>query len=118
MPHCLSNRSWQCSALTIGGVEDHVHLLFPLSKNHSLAKIVEEVKKGSSKWIKTQGPTFQSFAWQAGYGAFSVSESNVEAVRKYIDRQVEHHKKQSFQDELRAFLVKHKIDIDERYLWD
>ena len=74
-------KEWDSPALIIGGTEDHVHALFSLSKNQPLKKIVEEVKKGSSKWIKTQGPEFADFYWQAGYAAFSVSQSNVEEVK-------------------------------------
>jgi putative transposase len=105
-------------ALLINSVEDHVHILFDLGRTVTVAKAVEDVKKSSSKWIKTQGDAFAGFAWQAGYGAFSVSESNVEAVRQYIANQKEHHSKKSFQDEYRAFLTKHKVTYDERYIWD
>ena len=87
----------------IGGVEDHVHSLFALSKNHALKKIVEEVKKGSSKWVKSDGPKNRDFHWQAGYGAFSVSQSNLEDVKRYIENQEEHHRRMTFQDELRAW---------------
>src|SRR5262249_40241585 len=88
--------NWDSPALMIGGVADHVHSLFLLSKNHALIKIVEEVKKGSSKWLKMQGPEFQDFHWQNGYGAFSVSPSNAEAVKSYIQNQEEHHRKMTF----------------------
>jgi hypothetical protein len=80
--------------------------------------VVEEVKTSSSKWIKTQGHPYASFAWQAGYGAFAVSESNVDAVRAYIANQREHHRVTSFQDEYRTFLERHKVEFDERYVWD
>ncbi|MBC7818715.1 MAG: transposase [Planctomycetaceae bacterium] len=109
---------WDSPALIIGGVEDHVHALFVLSKNHPLKKIVEEVKKGSSKWIKTDGPRIAEFSWQAGYSAFSVSQSNVEAVSRYIENQEEHHRKVTFQDELRDFFKRHGIEFDERYVWE
>ena len=111
-------KEWESPALLIGGVEDHVHALFFLSKNHALKKIVEEVKKGSSKWMKREGPRVADFHWQAGYGAFSVSRSNEEAVTRYIKNQPEHHRKVSFQDELRALFMKHEIKFDERYVWD
>jgi REP element-mobilizing transposase RayT len=111
-------RQWDCPAIAIGGVEDHIHALFALSKNHALSKIVEEVKKGSSKWMKAAGPMNPDFQWQAGYGAFSVSPSNLEAVKRYIEGQEEHHRKMTFQDELRALLRRHGIAFDERYLWD
>jgi REP element-mobilizing transposase RayT len=109
---------WDSPALVIGGMEDHVHALFSLSKNHPLIKIVEEVKKGSSKWAKTDGPTNSEFFWQAGYGAFSVSQSNVEEVQRYLENQEEHHRKMTFQDELRALLRRHGLAVDERYVWD
>jgi REP element-mobilizing transposase RayT len=103
----------------IGGVEDHVHALFALSKNHPLKKIVEEVKKGSSKWMKTNDGTGNTdFRWQAGYAAFSVSQSNVPQVRNYIENQAEHYLRLSFQDELRQLFDRHGIEYDERYVWD
>ncbi len=80
--------------------------------------MIEEVKKGSSKWLKTQGSEFLGFHWQAGYGAFSVSQSNVEQVKRYIERQEEHHRTRAFQDEFRAFLKRYGIEFDERYVWD
>ena len=105
-------------AIVIGGVEDHVHALFSLSKNHALKKIVEEVKKGSSKWMKTDGTKNKDFHWQNGYSAFSVSESNVATVKRYIENQSKHHRKMTFQDELRALLTRHGVEFDERYVWD
>jgi putative transposase len=111
-------KDWDSPALVIGGVEDHVHALFALSKNYLLKKIVEEVKKGSSKWMKIDGPTNAEFYWQKGYAAFSVSQSNVADVVRYIENQDERHRQTTFQDELRAFLRRHGIDFDERYVWD
>ena len=110
-------KEWDSPALVIDGVEDHVHALFLLSKNHSLAKIIEEVKKGSSKWMKREGGN-ADFYWQNGYAAFSVSESNVEQVKRYIQNQEAHHRKMAFQDELRALLRRHRMEFDERYVWD
>ncbi len=107
-----------CAPVLINSVEDHIHLLFDLSRTVAVSKVVEDVKKASSKWIKTQGPEFAGFAWQAGYGAFAVSESNVDAVREYIAGQREHHHKKSFQEEYRQFLEKHRVAFDERYVWD
>lgn len=104
--------------LIVGGVADHVHILCTLSKNLSLAKLVGEVKRESSKWVKTKGRGLSKFAWQNGYGAFSVSQSQVEVVRKYIGKQEEHHRKKTFQDEFRASLRKYEIKFDERYVWD
>jgi putative transposase len=111
-------KDWDSTALVIGGVDDHVHALFSLSKNYALKKIVEEVKKGSSKWMKSDGPRNPEFHWQAGYAAFSVSQSSVEEVTRYIENQAEHHRKVTFQDELRSLFKRHGIDFDERYVWD
>ena len=111
-------KQWESPAIVIGGIEDHVHALFSLSKNHALKKIVEEVKKGSSKWMKTDGPKNRDFYWQNGYAAFSVSESNVTEVAEYIRNQREHYRTMTFQDELRALFDRHQIEYDERYVWD
>jgi REP element-mobilizing transposase RayT len=111
-------RDQESPCLEIGSVADHVHLLFVLTKNKALADVVREVKKGTSRWLKTKGPQFAEFEWQAGYGAFSVSQSAVEEVRRYILNQAEHHQKVSFQDELRAFLRRYEIEFNERYVWD
>jgi putative transposase len=111
-------REWDSPAILAGSVADHVHILFSLSKNHALSKVVEEVKKGSSRWIKTKGKDFANFYWQNGYGAFSVSQSNVSAVQRYIATQEEHHRRVTFQDEFRAFLKKHGVEYEERYVWD
>jgi len=111
-------RKWESPAIIINGVEDHVHALFSLSKNYPLKKIVEEVKKGSSIWMKQQGPGNHTFYWQGGYAAFSVSLSNVEDVKRYIENQEEHHRHMTFQDELRSLFRKHQIEFDERYVWE
>lgn len=111
-------KQWGSPAIIIGGVEDHVHALYCQSKNHALKKIVEEVKKGSSKWMKTDGPKNKNFYWQNGYAAFSVSQSSVAEVKAYICNQVEHHHKMTYQEELRALLDRHEVAYDERYLWD
>jgi REP-associated tyrosine transposase len=111
-------RQWESPALVIGGVEDHVHALFSLSKNLPLIKIVEEVKKGSSKWMKADGGNVREFHWQSGYAAFSVSQSKVVDVRRYIETQADHHRQMSFQEELRALFGRHGIEFDERYVWD
>ena len=105
-------------AVLINSVEDHVHILFNISRTATLAQVVEDVKKSSSKWIKMQSPKLATFAWQSGYGGFSVSESNVPTVANYIRNQEEHHRVKCFQEEYRAFLAKHKIPYDERYVWD
>jgi len=105
-------------ALKVGGMSEHVHAFFRLSKNFSLAKIVEEVKTSSSKWVKTQGSAFANFHWQSGYGGFSVSAADVGEVVEYIAQQETHHRVASFQDEFRKLLEAHGISYDERYVWD
>lgn len=107
-----------CPPVIINSMEDHVHVLFDLARTVAVSQVVEDVKKSSSKWIKTQGPGFSAFAWQAGYGAFAVSESNIPEVREYISKQAEHHRQKSFQEEYRAFLERHGMTYDERYVWD
>ncbi|HTR82081.1 MAG TPA: IS200/IS605 family transposase [Bacteroidota bacterium] len=111
-------KNLDCPVLIVGGVADHVHILSSLSRNLSIAKVVGEIKRGSSKWIKSKGGLLSKFAWQNGYGAFSVGQSEVERVKKYIANQEEHHRKKIFQDEYRAFLNAYKIKFDERYIWD
>jgi REP element-mobilizing transposase RayT len=105
-------------ALIINGTADHVHCLFRLSRKVSLMDVVEEVKKRSSKWIKTKGQEFQRFSWQAGYGAFSIGESMVARLRQYIARQKDHHRRRTFQEEFREFLARYNVEYDERYVWD
>ena len=109
---------WESPALVIGGTEDHVHALFSLSKNHALKTIVEEIKKSSSKWMKTEGLGPADFHWQKGYAAFSVSLSNADDVRRYIENQKDHHCRMTFQDELRTLFKRHGIAFDERYIWE
>ena len=105
-----------CPPIAVGGVEDHVHFLARFGRTITQADWVKELKRVSNEWLQKEGiPDFQ---WQAGYAGFSVSQSNLEQVQAYIARQVEHHKKISFQDELRALLRKHQTEWDERYLWD
>ena len=104
--------------IEINSVRDHIHILFAQSKNHAPAKIVEQVKAASSVWIKTQDECYADFAWQAGYGEFSVSPMHVEAVREYIRGQAEHHKQEDFQTEYRRFCEKNAKSLDERYAWD
>ena len=111
-------RNHDCPTLIVGGTEDHVHALFALSRNYSIANIVKEVKRTSSASIKTVAQRYSKFRWQAGYGAFSVSQSHVAQVRSYIMRQEQHHKRLTFQDEFRTFLKKYEIEYDERYVWD
>lgn len=111
-------KEFESPAVIVGGVEDHVHVLFALSRNHAIKAVVQGLKVESSKCMKSRGVAFDDFQWQGGYAAFSVSVSNVDIVRRYIENQETHHAKQSFQDELRALLRKHGVEYDERYLWD
>jgi REP element-mobilizing transposase RayT len=104
--------------IEIGGTSDHVHILCSITKNLAPSKIIEEMKKSSSKWVKTKGREYGNFYWQRGYGIFSVSQSNIEEVGKYIIKQIEHHRKMSFQEEFRRLLERHGIQFDERYVWD
>ncbi len=104
--------------LEINSVRDHVHILFVQSKNYAPAKIVEQVKTASSTWIKGKDKWYEDFAWQTGYGEFSVSASHVGVVRAYIRRQPEHHKVEDFQTEYRRFCQKNGKPLDERYAWD
>ena len=107
-----------CPVLTVGGVADHVHILCALSRNLPIAKVVGDMKRGSSKWIKTKGRMLTKFAWQNGYGVFSVGQSEVERVRQYIVGQEDHHRKKTFQDEYRSVLKEYGVNYDERYIWD
>lgn len=107
-----------CPSIRVGGVADHVHLLFGLSRTRSISEVVETTKTSSSKWNKTQGRMFHSFHWQSGYGAFSVSQSNLVRVAEYVCNQAKHHRKYSFQDEFRKMLALYQVDFDERYIWD
>ena len=103
--------------ILINGVEDHIHILCVMSKNIALAKFVEEIKRHSSRWIKTKDPHYIKFAWQGGYGGFSVSPSLLDKTKEYIARQEEHHKKMSFKDEYLLFLKEYGIEYNEQYLW-
>ena len=105
-------------AIEIGGVEDHVHLLLSLPATLAISKALQLIKGGSSKWVHETFPEHRLFAWQEKYGAFSVSESRVESVIQYIRGQAEHHRMMTFQKEFVALLKKHRIECDERYLWD
>ena len=107
-----------CLPIIVGGVEDHVHLLCALSRTCEAAEMVKEVKRGSSLWVKTKSRDLQDFAWQRGYGIFSIGFSQIESVRAYIAKQEEHHRKVTFQDEFRRLLRHYEIEFDERYVWD
>jgi REP element-mobilizing transposase RayT len=111
-------RELKSPSLCIDGTADHLHVLFSLARVVTIADLVEEVKTESSKWIKTKGPEFRNFHWQKGYGAFSIGQSNVETLKRYIRGQKLHHQRVTFQDEYRKFLKSYGIDYDERYVWD
>ncbi len=104
--------------LKCGSVPDHIHLLIILPRTISVADLVQEIKTGSSKWLKTKGHRYGNFHWQGGYGIFSISPSHRSALETYIGNQAEHHRKETFQDEYRRLLAKYKIEFDERYVWD
>ena len=104
--------------LEIGGMPDHVHILARIKPDRSVADMTRTIKGGSSKWVHQTFPENESFAWQTGYGAFSVSESQVGTIRRYIRNQEEHHARLSYKDELIKMLRKHRIEFDERYLLD
>lgn len=101
-----------------GGVEDHVHLLARQARIRSQADWIKELKRASTLWLKSQHPELRDFAWQTGYGIFSVSTSHLEAVEKYVTTQEIHHQKMTFQDEFREMLKRHEIEWDEECLWD
>ena len=101
-----------------GGTANHVHLLVSMSKNISLSEFVGDLKRDTSKWIKTKSGISPNFHWQDGYGAFSMGYTQLEDVKKYIANQKEHHAKVSFEDEFRYFLKKYGVEYDERYVWD
>ena len=107
-----------CPSLRVGGVADHVHLFFGLSRTRTIAEVVETVKTSSSKWLKSKGPEFSGFHWQSGYGAFSVSQSDADTVVNYVANQESHHRKMTFQDEYRKLLERYRINYDETYVWD
>jgi REP element-mobilizing transposase RayT len=108
----------ECNPIRVGGHKNHIHILCLLSKKITQIKLLEEVKKQSSKWIKKQDDNFRNFYWQDGYGIFSVNPSEIDIVTNYINNQKEHHKKVTFEDEFRAFLKKYEVDYDEKYVWD
>ena len=111
-------KNLDCQPVRIGGVADHVHILAQLGRTVAMAELVKELKRGSTLWLREKHPPLAGFEWQAGYAAFSVSVSKLDDVIEYIAHQEEHHKTVTFQDELRAFFKKHKVEYDEKYVWD
>ena len=116
MAGTLNLKNLDCHPIKIGGIEDHVHIFSSLSKNIAFSDLIGRLKGASSKRLKEKG--LHGFGWQNGYGAFSVSESNVESVTAYIVNQAEHHKKFSYQEEIREIFKRHRVAFDERYVWD
>ncbi len=104
--------------LIVNGMEDHVHLLVKLNQNHKIKDVLREIKANTSGWIHREFPTIGDFAWQAGYGAFTVSASQKDTVQAYVENQEAHHHVRSFKEECLALLKAHDIEYDERYIWD
>jgi len=102
----------------VGGVSDHVHIMTTLARTLSQAQLIEEIKKASSKWVKALDARYRGFFWQRGYAAFSVSPSQPDSVLEYVNKQQEHHRTRTFQEEYRELLRKHGVDFDERFVWD
>ncbi len=107
-----------CQSIIVNGVEDHIHILCRQSRTITVADLLEEIKRESSKWIKTKRNNLATFSWQVGYAAFSIGRSEVERVRKYIENQERHHTEENFKDELRKILKAHNIEYDDRYIWN
>ena len=108
----------ECQPLIVGGVEDHLHCLFALARTCQPSEVVKEVKRGSALWIKEREPSLAGFAWQNGYGMFSIGFSQVDPLRRYIAGQEEHHRRVPFEEEFRTLLRRYEIAFDERYVWD
>ena len=107
-----------CDTIRVGGYTDHVHILCLLSKKMALMHLMEEIKRGSSKWMKTKDGSLTNFYWQDGYGAFSINPSQIDHVATYITNQHKHHHELTYQDEYRSFLKKYNVEYDEQYVWD
>jgi REP element-mobilizing transposase RayT len=112
------SKNLDCPPILVGGVQDHVHLLCRFARTIAQAEWVKELKRVSNLWLQDQRPGYAEFQWQGGYADFSVSQSNLEEVKQYIATQEEHHRKLSYQDEVRALLRRHELEWDERYVWD
>ena len=108
----------ECPAIGIGGTEDHVHILCRLGRSLDVSTLVRELKRESSKWAKQELSGCRGFAWQNGYGAFSLSPAHLAAAEKYVARQMEHHRRETFQEEFRRICAKYDVELDERYAWD
>ena len=111
-------RNVDCECYRAGGMADHVHLAIRLARTITIADLMEELKVSSSKWMKTQSPALGGFAWQRGYGCFSIGPSDLNALESFICDQEQHHRQRTFQDEFRMFLKKYGVKYDEAYVWD
>jgi len=111
-------KQMECTPIRVGGHVDHIHILCRLSKKVTIIKLLEDVKKRSSKWVKTKGSDYSKFYWQDGYAIFSVNPDGIPTVKKYIERQSEHHRKKSFKEECRDFFKDYGVIYDEKYVWD
>jgi len=110
-------KTLDCNPIVVGGIEDHVHLLTTFGRKLSIAETVKEVKRGSNQWVQNE-LGIRGFKWQSGYGVFSVSQSQLDVVRQYIENQEQHHASRGFQDEFRMLLNRHELEWDGRYVWD
>jgi REP-associated tyrosine transposase len=111
-------RKLKSPALAVGGTENHLHAIVSLARSMAVSELAQKVKSGSSRWMKTKAPRCAGFAWQAGYGAFSIGQSQLDHAVGYIAGQREHHKRTTFKEEFLAFLEKYNVDYDPRWLWD
>ena len=112
---CHAHKS---QAFRVGGTSNHVHIACSLPRTITVSKLLEEIKKSSSKWMKQRSQRCSMFSWQAGYAVFSLGQSQLNSLIKYIDNQKEHHRKQTYKEEILELLRKYNIDYDERYLWN
>ena len=111
-------KTLDCSSHAVGGADDHVHIACSLSRTVTVSKLVQEVKQDSSAWIKSKGDAYRDFAWQNGYGAFSIGQSQLDDLKRYVANQRAHHFREPFQDEFRKLLNRYEVDFDEQYVWD
>jgi REP element-mobilizing transposase RayT len=111
-------RTIHCAAHGVGGTADHAHIVCSLGRTITIADALREIKADSSKWMKAKGQRYVDFAWQNGYGAFSIGQSQLDDVKRYIARQKEHHRERTFQEEFRELLRRYQVAFDERYVWD
>jgi len=111
-------KGMKCNPIQVGGYRNHIHVLCLLAKDITQSQLLEEIKKRSSKWIKTKGQKYQNFYWQNGYGIFSVNPSQIDIVKNYITNQEKHHSIKTFKSEFRSFMEENKIEFNEKYVWD